>query len=241
MIQVRRIRRPIVITALALVLLPGLFVGTRLGESNFGTVAPGRIYRSGQMTAGTLARTVRRFEIKTVLNLRGDNPKLAWYRAERSATLSSGANQLDVHMASDLWLSRHEARTLVRLLDTSEYPLLIHCEWGAERTGLVSAIATLLRPGGSLADAQRQFSLYYLFVRAGDGKVMAEHLDLYERWLRASGLSHSPGRFRQWITQVYMPAGASREDWQFDPYPPFIISRPPAEVGQSGNSPGIRK
>ena len=64
--------------------------------------------------------------------------------------------------------------------------MLIHCAWGSERTGLVSAFAELLRPGSTLDDARAQFSLGYLFVRLGDGKVMAEHLDQYESWLLAA-------------------------------------------------------
>ena len=77
---------------------------------------------------------------------------------------------------------------LVEVLDTAEYPILIHCAWGSERTGLVSAFAELLRPGGTVADARAQFSLGYLFVRINDGKVMAEHLDQYENWLRGTRL-----------------------------------------------------
>lgn len=229
-----RLRRPlrwVIRTTLAVVVLAGCFLAARLWAANFATVTPGRIYRSGQMSAGTLGRTVHTRHIKSVLNLRGDNPKERWYRAERSATLDSGATQIDVHMASDLWLSRTEARTLVKILDSCEYPLLIHCEWGAERTGLVSAVATLLRSGSSLADARRQFSLYYLFLPVGDGAVMAKHLDLYAQWLAQQHVSHSPERFRRWITTVYEPDGPSRELWPYDPYPPMVVSRPWARIG----------
>ena len=76
------------------------------------------------------------------------------------------------------------ASRLVETLEKAEYPLLIHCAWGSERTGLASAFAELLRPGSTLDDARAQFSIRYLFVRMNDGKVMAEHLDQYESWLR---------------------------------------------------------
>lgn len=204
-------------------------VGIRLSENNFGTVAPGRIYRSAQMGAGALSRAVRTHRIKTVLNLRGSNPDQPWYRAERAATLAAGATQVDVHMASDLWLSRAQARTLVQVLDTCEYPLLIHCQWGSERTGLVSAITELLRPGGSVADARHQFRLHYLFVPAGDGVVMAAHVERYADWLRGRNLAHSPALFRRWLAEDYRPDSPSREYWPYDPYPPVIVSRPQAE------------
>ena len=94
------------------------------------------------------ARIVRSHGIKTVLNLRGAHPEQAWYRAERSATLGAGATQIDMAMSSCEWMSRDQARMLVRVLDTCEYPLLIHCWRGSERTGLVSAMTELLRQRG---------------------------------------------------------------------------------------------
>ena len=39
------------------------------------------------------------------------------------------------------------------------------------------------------------FSAWYLYVRLGDGKIMAEFLDQYEDWLRSQGLDHQPELF----------------------------------------------
>jgi hypothetical protein len=181
------------------------------------------------MPAADLARTVRDHRIKTVLNLRGANPNLGWYDAERLTTLDAGATQVDLSMASDMWLSRNQARTVIDVLDTCDYPVLIHCQWGSERTGLVSAMAELLRPGGSLADARRQFSPYYLYVKAGDGAVMEAHLDRYEQWLRAGRLAHSPEHFRRWVSGEFRPGSPSREEWPYIPYPSVIITRPSPE------------
>jgi protein tyrosine phosphatase (PTP) superfamily phosphohydrolase (DUF442 family) len=178
------------------------------------------------MPASALAQTIRERGIKTVLNLRGENPSEAWYRDELSATLENGATHVDVAMSSCLWISRAQLRTLIETLETSEPPLLIHCAWGSERTGLTSAFAELLRPGGTIADARAQFSIAYLFVRVNDGKVMAEHLDLYERWLHESGLAHTPDNFKRWVNEGFKPGHPSREDWQYDPYPLVVTKRP---------------
>lgn len=189
------------------------------------------------MPPANLARTVREHRIKTVLNLRGANPDQPWYDAERRTTLDAGAAQIDLSMASDMWLSRRQAQTVVDVLDACEYPILIHCQWGAERTGLVSTIAELLRPGGSLAEARRQFSLYYLYVKAGDGAVMAQHLDRYEQWLQATRRPHSPAQFRHWIAHEFQPGRPSREEWPYDPYPPVIITRPADAGARPGSAP----
>ena len=143
-----------------------------------------------------------------------------------TATLEAGATQVDIAMSSCIWMSRAQLRTVIETLDTAEYPMLIHCQWGAERTGLISAFAELLRPGSTLEDARSQFSIRYLFVRVNDGKIMAEHLDQYERWLAERGWTHEPGHFRRWVAEGYRPQVPSREQWPYDPYPLVVITRP---------------
>jgi len=202
------------------------FLAWNQATYNFDQVQPGRIYRSGQMPATALAQTLRANRIKTVLNLRGTNPREAWYPGEVAATNAAGATQVDVAMSSCIWMSRAQLRALVRALDTAEYPLLIHCAWGSERTGLVSAFAELLRPGGTLDDAHAQFSIRHLFVPINDGKVMAQHLDQYENWLRASGLKHDPANFHRWVDRGFKPGVPGREQWPYDPYPLVVITRP---------------
>ncbi len=225
-----RLRRRVILAALVAVLIapPAGYVAWDRWTDNLGTLEPGRIYRSGQMPATTLAATVRERKIKTVLNLRGPNPAAAWYRDERAATTAAGATQVDLSMSSCEWMSRIQLRTLVQVLDGCAYPLLVHCQWGSERTGWVSAVASLLRPGSTLDDAKKQFSVVYLFVRAGDGKVMAEHLDQYETWLNRRGVSHSPEQFRLWVADGYLPGLPGREQWPYDPYPLVVVTRPAA-------------
>ena len=106
----RRLNRWIArLTALVLA-LPMTWVGWNQATHNFGVLQPGRIYRSGQMPSGVLARTVREHHIKTVLNLRGPNPRESWYR-EEVATRSAGATQVDISLSSCVWMSRiHCAR-----------------------------------------------------------------------------------------------------------------------------------
>jgi hypothetical protein len=200
----------------------------KVSTGNFATVVPERVYRSGQMGSDALGRIVRERKIRTVLNLRGAHPEEAWYQQERAAVLKQGATQVDVALSSCEWMSRAQARTLVNVLDTCDYPVLIHCWRGAERTGLVAAFTELLRPDGSLASARGQFSIMYLFLPLGDGAVMPKHLDRYEEWLRSQGLRHSPSVFRRWVAESFRPGRPSREDWPYDPYPLVVITRPEA-------------
>src|SRR5580692_2692348 len=102
-----------VVAPLILILGPVAWVGSM---NNFDTVDAGRVYRSGQMPATRLGQVVRDHGIKTVLNLRGPNPKKDWYRAERATTLGAGAVQVDLSLATDQWLSQAQAQTIVEVL-----------------------------------------------------------------------------------------------------------------------------
>jgi protein tyrosine phosphatase (PTP) superfamily phosphohydrolase (DUF442 family) len=239
-----QLRRRVVWPTLALVLVPVAFVVRVEWTHNFGVVVPGHIYRSGQMSGDDLARVLKTYGIKTVLNLRGPNPGEAWYRAERSVSTAKSATQVDLSLSSCEWMSRTQLRTLIRVLDSCEYPILIHCEHGSERTSLVSAFSELLRPGATLHDAERQFTLRHLFLRLNDGKVMAEHLDQYEAWLRAQGRAHSEARFRQWAGEGFTPHWPTREMWPYDPKPLVVVTRPAADeqaLPLAGSAPGIER
>ena len=101
---------------------------------------------------------------------------------------------------------------------------------------MVSAFAELLRPGATLQDARAEFSLGYLFLRVNDGKIMAEHLDRYEEWLKAKGLSHSSVTFKRWVSEGFQPGVPNREQWRDDPYPLIVIRRS-REKPQPNHSP----
>lgn len=222
-------RRRIRILALAAFIpLAGTILGVavRRVTGNFGTVVRGKVYRSGQMRAGQLGHALETYAVRTVLNLRGPNPESAWYRAETEATLHAAATQVDVAMASDQWLSQDQARAIVQILERCEKPVLIHCEWGAERTGLISAFARLLEPGSTLDAARAEFSARYLFLPIRDGLMMRGHLDRYAAWLSAQNLTHSPQAFRTWVRAGYQPGSPCREQWPYDPYPLATITRP---------------
>jgi protein tyrosine phosphatase (PTP) superfamily phosphohydrolase (DUF442 family) len=222
-----RTSRRAILVALVLALAPPLgFVGWTSYTHNFHAIRPGQLYRSGQMPPGALSETIRHYRIKTVLNLRGPNPEQAWYRSEREAALGAGATLVDVSMSSCEWMSRAQLQAVVTLLETGDHPMLIHCQHGSERTGLISAVAELLRPGVTLDEARSQLSLAYLYTNRGDGKVMSEHLDQYAAWLKSNQWTHTPDRFRHWAFEGFKPRWPCREFWPYDPKPLMLVTRP---------------
>src|SRR5262249_35403391 len=76
---------------------------------------------------------------------------------------------------------------------------------GADRTGLVSAVALLLHTDATLAEARRQLWPRYGHVAVGRTAVIDRFFDYYEAWLSANGKTHRPDTFRHWANHEYCP------------------------------------
>lgn len=177
-----------------------VFVGT-----NRHTVIPGKVYRSAQLGPDELARVIDREGIRTVVNLRGTGPEVAWYAAEARTTHAAGVCQEDVALSAKRLPAPGEVRRLVEVLDKTAYPILLHCQQGADRTGLAAAAVLLLHTDATLDRARRQLWPRYGHINAGRTAVIDRFFLFYEAWLAATGQPHTPDRFRHWATREYCP------------------------------------
>lgn len=112
-------------------------------DGNFHAVEPRLVYRSAQPSADELRQLVAAHGIKTVLNLRGDNTGKPWYDEEVSTVREIGIQHLNLRMSAYQVLSVQQMDEIVRLIQQAPKPLLIHCESGSDRTGLVAALYLL--------------------------------------------------------------------------------------------------
>jgi protein tyrosine phosphatase (PTP) superfamily phosphohydrolase (DUF442 family) len=170
---------------------------------NFHMVIPNEVYRSAQPSPKTLEHRIREFSLRSVINLRTNEKKRAWFKAEQKVTETHG---VDLHLIrlSVFMPPRGTLQQLVHLLDTARRPLLLHCERGVERSGFASAVAVLLS-GGNIAEARKQFGLTYGFVPLICQPDLLKVLDDYEQWLAVRGWPHTPERFRGWVENDYVP------------------------------------
>jgi protein tyrosine phosphatase (PTP) superfamily phosphohydrolase (DUF442 family) len=171
--------------------------------TNKHTVIPGLVYRTAQLDAADLAGFIRAKNIKTVVNLRGPCPDTAWYLGEARATHAAGISQEDLSLSAKRLPAPNEVRRLVDVLDHTEYPIVFHCQRGADRTGLVATSVLLLKTDATLATARRQLWPRYGHVRGGRTVVIDQFFDFYEAWL--AGRPHTPDLFRRWATEEYCP------------------------------------
>jgi protein tyrosine/serine phosphatase len=125
------------VLAAALLVLGHAGIGQLTG--NFHEVIPGELYRSAQPSGSDIATYAHDYGIKTILNLR-DEKRTAWYQAETDAATKAGITLINFPISSSKVLPIAESQRLAKLMADAPKPLLIHCEHGANRTGLASAI-----------------------------------------------------------------------------------------------------
>lgn len=186
-----------------LVLAAAVQAGQLMLRHNVHTLVPGRVYRSAQLDGPQLDDLIARHRIRTIINLRGVCPELDWYVEECRAAQRADVSLVDIGFSAGRVPPVHELRYLVEALDRCEYPILLHCRQGVDRTGLVSALVLLLYTDTDLDEALRQLGLRYGHVSVGRTGFMDRFFVLYRDWLKAQGTEHSPTVFRRWLEHDY--------------------------------------
>jgi protein tyrosine/serine phosphatase len=179
------------------------WLGDILIGTNLHVVIPGRIYRAAQPTEASLDRYVRDHGIRTVVNLRGCGNPLSWYLTEARVAQQHGINLEDLSFSAIHLPPPGELCELIAVIDRAEYPLLLHCRHGSDRTGLASAIVLLLQDDVPYARARRELGLYYGHLAFGRTGMLDSFFDMYEQWLEATAQEHTPANFRQWVRAEY--------------------------------------
>ncbi len=130
-------------------------------NNNFHVLVEGKGYRSAQPSGAEIRRYFAQYRIATILNLRGASPGSGWYDEEVRTARELGLYHEDFAMSGRQQLAPYQILQLVRLMENAPKPLLIHCEAGADRTGLASALFMVEVAGRSEKEAESELSLRY--------------------------------------------------------------------------------
>lgn len=141
--------------------LGGGWAGYLRMSGNFHPIEDGVIYRSGQLSGAQFTRHIQEDGIRTIINFRGANVGRSWYEEEIKASNAAGVLHIDFPLSSGRELTDDEVVKLTALLRESPRPFLIHCEAGADRSGLASALYKLLVANRPLEEASAQLSFRY--------------------------------------------------------------------------------
>ncbi|KKQ33335.1 MAG: hypothetical protein US49_C0001G0015 [candidate division TM6 bacterium GW2011_GWF2_37_49] len=132
---------------------------------NFHSVEPGICYRSAQLRPKTLARYIKKYGIKSVINLRGENAHSDWWKAEKMVSEELGVTYYNLPFCAKKLEKKHDLKALLHIYKIAPRPILIHCLSGADRTGEAAALWVLEQQGKSKKEALKQLSLYYRYFR----------------------------------------------------------------------------
>ncbi len=147
-----RYKRQLIIAAVLLCLIGtlSLWKGPLKNDffpKRFGIVEDGKIYRSGQLSRWLVERTLRKYNIKVIVNLTGDSNETADKDEEQEAAEKLGIERhyffLGGNGTGDI---NDYAKAIAIICQAKEKgkPVLVHCAAGTHRAGGVIAAYRLL-------------------------------------------------------------------------------------------------
>ncbi len=144
-------------------LVIGILYWFRLSD-NYHAVIPGTLYRSRQLTVANLLAHAAQDHLATVINLRPETNE-TWHLQEITACTRQKITYLDFPLAGNQSPSYETMTALVAIMRTAPRPILIHCEHGADRTGLAVALYLRAIAGLPAAEAKAALALCYGHTR----------------------------------------------------------------------------
>lgn len=127
---------------------------TNLFRFNFHRISD-EAFRSSQPTMWQLRRMVRKYGIKTIVNLKGANENSAYWAFEREQCARLGVRLVDVSIASRSLPSHERIERAKEVFDSVEYPIWMHCKAGADRAGIYATLYQHFRLGVPIAQTDQ--------------------------------------------------------------------------------------
>lgn len=167
---------------------------------NFHWIKEGVAARSSQAFFGGLRDLMIRHGLRAIVNLRGENADLSWWRYERKVCEEIGARHLDAQLSSRHLPTRAMLVRLIECFETTPRPFLMKCSGGHDRTALAAAL----------------FVIFDLGWEAFDEACLQFDAELY---------GHKPKKHQFWLTPFLSFAKEDAKeqllgDWIRDVYAP---------------------
>ena len=151
-------------------------------QGNFHAITAGEAYRSAILDRDELEHYIRKYHIKSILNLLGEHPRDAWYREELAVSAEQNVKHYDLSMKADREPSEDQVQQLLTIIRTTPRPLLFHCKKGADRSGLVAAMWKVIVNKMPKSEAAKNLSIWYGHIPVGNTIAMDR---FFEKWIPA--------------------------------------------------------
>jgi len=165
-------------------------------------IVPGKLWRSYQPSPKNVGQWAKR-GIKTIVNLRGDNPS-GFYFLEEEACAKHNIAFEAFRVYSREAPSPEILHGMHDLYKRITYPAMIHCKSGADRAGLASTLFLFFQEGMPLDDALDQLSFKYGHIKQGKTGVIDFAFEQYLAYAKINNISlNSVDEFFDWVDGPY--------------------------------------
>ena len=181
----------------------------------------GGMYRENQPSPKRIAEWAE-MGIKTNINLRGDSPK-GFYLLEKEACEKHGITMVNFRVYSRDTHTPEKIRAAKELFESIEYPAVMHCKSGADRTGIMGVLYRHFHMGDTIEEAMEQLKFKYLHVKQGKTGMLDFFFNDYLKYAKTHGIE-----FIDWVETVYDPADVKArfmEQWSGNPVTELILRR----------------
>ena len=169
-----------------------IFVGKYVYDMNinhnFETITEGKVYKSGVIPPNEIADYVKKYKIKSIVDLRYpgtqdlvNNPEIPEeLTAEKEAVAKiEGVNYFN--NGSDQVPQQKNLDAFFKIMDNKDnYPVLIHCYHGTGRAEMYSAIYRIEYENFSNESARQNVRTLVKWSSFDDGKPKGEYLKAYK-------------------------------------------------------------
>ena len=174
---------------------------------NFHWVVPDDCARAAQAWAGGIGPFLEKRGIRALINLRGRNDDLSWWKNETGAAHARGIAHLDAMLDSRKLPTRAMLVRLIEAFDSAPRPFMLKCSGGQDRTSFAAALYLLHRGGwAAMAEAQAQFARFpYLHFPKKHQRWLRPFLDFAAEDSRGAPLAgwiaerYTPERLKAWL------------------------------------------
>ncbi|AFX99149.1 hypothetical protein A1OE_968 [Candidatus Endolissoclinum faulkneri L2] len=156
----------------------------------------GDLWRSAQPSPAHLQK-IKAEGFKTILNLRGSRND-ATYILERAACTELKLNLVDFRIRSRSASNKLTMLASIDIWKTLEYPVLMHCKSGSDRTGFMATMYLWQHKKVPLRQAMNHLSLRYGHVKQAKTGVIDFFYEQYLQAEKESGIG-----FRKWVETIY--------------------------------------
>jgi uncharacterized protein (TIGR01244 family) len=139
------------------------YAANLLVKDNLHEIVKNKFFRAGKMSKATLAKTIKKHKIKTVINLCLNQDFSA---GEETLVQAQGATYYHCPITGKEILSKQKITNFIEIYDKLESPVLVHCDSGTHRSG-VATILWLLTKESAFSDEliKNQLAVKYGYLK----------------------------------------------------------------------------